>query len=275
MKDISATALVTLKCHAIDALSPDPILKDSGSIQIFDHIKNKLNISVLSDKPPKTLVTHIALRARQYDQVVRKFIEDFPDSSIINIACGFDHRFERVDNGRIRFFDLDLPDVISVKNEVFPPTDRYSCISGSVFDPEWMKKIPSGPKLVLAEGIFMYFEEQQIKDLFERLKNEFGHFRIFFEVFNSAWLSGWKGKAAQRKLQKELKFGTGAMFKSGIPDSDYIETWDPAYKLIGEWSYLDTNHSALGLMRFFRKFEYFRKVQWSVYYEIGELQIKK
>ena len=108
----------------------------------MDHIKKKFNLRDLSQKPRKTLVNHIALRARHYDEVVREFIGEYPDSVIINIGCGYDHRFERVDNGRIRFFDLDLPEVISLKKEVFSSTERLTYIPESVFNPEWPQKFP-------------------------------------------------------------------------------------------------------------------------------------
>jgi O-methyltransferase involved in polyketide biosynthesis len=33
------------------------------------------------------------------------------------MGCGLDNRFERVDNGKIRWFDVDLPGSIAVRKK--------------------------------------------------------------------------------------------------------------------------------------------------------------
>ena len=52
-------------------------------------------------------------------------LKKYPKATIINIGCGLDNRFERVDNGQIDFFDLDLPDIIEIKKQLFNETTRY------------------------------------------------------------------------------------------------------------------------------------------------------
>jgi len=34
---------------------------------------------------------------------------------IVNIGCGLDSRFLRIDNGSVIFYDLDLPELIDLK----------------------------------------------------------------------------------------------------------------------------------------------------------------
>jgi O-methyltransferase involved in polyketide biosynthesis len=189
-----------------------------------------------------------------------------PESTIVNIGCGFDHRFDRIDNGRILFFDLDLPDVLTEKHKILPASDRFQYISGSVFDTEWIGQLPRRPTLLLAEGVFMYTTEDQVQGLFEALGKGLGSFEIFFEVYNSRWLTGWRKKITERKLKKALQFGAGAFFSFGIADSSAIESWDPAFKLVDEWSWFDSDHPSLGMLKFFRHIEWLRKIQWSVHY---------
>ena len=38
----------------------------------------------------------------------------------------------------MRFYDLDLPDVIEIKRRFFEETDRYHFIPSSVLDYDWM-----------------------------------------------------------------------------------------------------------------------------------------
>ena len=61
-----------------------------------------------------------------------------PDGVVVNIGCGLDSRFSRIDNGRVRFYDLDLPEVIEIKRRFFEENDWYHLIASSVLDYDWM-----------------------------------------------------------------------------------------------------------------------------------------
>jgi len=267
MNDISATALTTLKCHAIDAQSKYSILGDESAMEVLEFIRTNYKVLGKDMKPKAHLVTHIALRARYYDETAHAFLENNPQGAIVNIGCGLDNRFGRVDNGSAKFFDLDLPDLISIKQNIFPQNDRYRQISSSVFDFEWLSGLdPQVPLLLLAEGVFMYCREVDIRELFKQLTNRISQFEFLFEVFNKRWLTGWRGQIVQQKLKKQLNFGKDAMFGFGLTESNELEAWHPDLKLLTEWSYLDSNHPAFGTMRYFRKLEFMRKMQWSMYY---------
>ena len=270
MNDISTTALTTLKCHEADAKLHQPILGDLSAGKMLEHIRKNYEVLGNESNPKKTLVTHIALRAKYYDNVTQEFIEKHPDATIINIGCGLDNRFERIDNGKINFYDLDLPDIMSVKTEIIKETNRYHQISSSVFDYAWLARLNSkDPVLLLAEGVFMYCPEDDVKSLFQHLTEKFQGFEFLLEVFNSKWLHGWRKKVVEKKLHQELNYGSNAVFQFGIKDSKELEEWSPNLKLVEDWSYLDTNHSVLGTLRYFRWFEYIRKIQWTVHYVLN------
>ena len=267
MNDVSATALTTLKCHAIDAAAKQPILDDQTALEALEFIRTNYKVVDKDQTPKSNLVTHIALRAAYYDDIVRDFLKANTQATVINIGCGLDNRFERIDNGSVMFYDLDLVDIISIKKQIFPATRRYRQISGSVFDYTWPNELePNSPTLLLAEGVFMYCREAEVRELFTQLTTRFTQFEFLFEVFNKRWLTGWRGRIVRQKLQQQLNFGKDAMFGFGLTESNELEAWHPDLKLLTEWSYLDSNHPALGTMRYFRKLEFMRKMQWSVYY---------
>jgi len=276
INDVSETAFLTLYAHAKDAQTAAPILADNSSVKTFQMLKEKLEKSgkvlhkkMLSGKIDKKSVVHIAIRAKKYDEYITDFIEKYPDASIVNIGCGLDHRFERIDNGRIEYYDLDLPDIINIKQQFFKETDRYQMISQSVLEFNWMEKIKSKEVLFVAEGVFMYLQEEDVKSLFLALQENFPGSEMVCEVFNSIWLrKRWK-KMMEVKLQKELDLGKDAMFHFGIRDSDEIESWSDGLKLLGDWSYFDSDEKKLGYMRMFRNIKFFRKTQWTVQYQIG------
>ena len=125
MNDISNTALVTLKCHVQDAEQIESILEDNSSLKTYEYLNTILDEngkSILQKKVKSNLVSHTALRAKKFDGYVTAFLQKFPTASIVNIGCGLDHRFERVDNGTCMFYDLDLPDIIELKKRIFTET---------------------------------------------------------------------------------------------------------------------------------------------------------
>ena len=276
VNDLSQTAFLTLKCHALDAQSPMPLLNDVSAISTFEILNTcfassdlPLHKNLLQDKVSSNLVAHTALRAKKYDSYIRSFLDQFPDAVVVNIGCGLDNRFERIDNGRVTFYDLDLPDIINIKRQIFPGKKRYTQISKSVFDFEWMDQIENEHVILVAEGVFMYCREQNVKALFMHLQEKLNSPEIVFEVFNSKWLTGWRKRITEFKLKKQLKFGDGALYQFGIPDSDAIESWGKGMKLLEDWSYMDSIESSSGIMKLIESNSAMRKVQWTVHYILG------
>ena len=76
----------------------------------------------------------------------REFITRHPDGIIVNIGCGMDSRFHRIDDGRLTFYDLDLPEVIEFKRQYYPESKRYKMLPYSVFDYKWMDAVKSASR---------------------------------------------------------------------------------------------------------------------------------
>jgi len=266
---ISQTAFLTLQCHALDAISKHSLLNDKDSVEIVNALKEITGLpGIHSNRIKKNLVNHIALRARQYDLFAKSFILKHPEAAIVNIGCGMDNRFKRIDNGKILFYDLDLPDIINIKEKIIAPTKRYKQFAQSVFEFEWIKEIDGEQVFLLAEGVFMYCEPTDIKNLFYKLHKRFLNPEIVFEVFNSKWLKGWRRKMMTVKMKKELKLGEETVFKFGIADSNEVESWDSDYQLIQDWSYLDEEEANIPISKLLRKIDAFRKIQWTVHYKL-------
>lgn len=275
VNDVSETAFLTLQCHALDAQSKRPFLNDSSAVHTFELLKNHFSNSdsvlhrrLFENRIKSSLIAHTALRAKKYDSYIRNFLNQYPEAAVINIGCGLDHRFERVDNGKVTFYDLDLPDIINIKKQIFPEKERYNQISRSVFDFEWIDHIKNAHVILVAEGVFMYCREEDVKALFLNLQAKMKNPEIVFEVFNSKWLRGWRKRITEFKLKKELKFGEGATYQFGISDSDAIESWAPGMKLIDDWTYMDSDELNSYLLKLMSRSNSFRKVQWTVHYHL-------
>lgn len=272
INQISRTAFLTLQCHALDAAAKNPILNDRSALKTLEYLKTIIRDSdsalyqrILQDRIKGSLVKHTALRARQYDLYIRDFIGKYPEAAVVNIGCGLDDRFSRIDNGKIRYYDLDLPDIMDIKRLFFPPRERYGQISQSVFEFDWINSIVSEHVILVAEGVFMYCKEEDVRVLFHHLQSRLKDPEIVFEVFSKKWLRGWRRRSMEIKMKKELKLDEDALFKFGISDSDEIEKWHDGYRLIGDWSYFDSMQNSL-IARVFRNNDSLRKIQWTVRY---------
>lgn len=155
--------------------------------KILSGSKNRLDKDLIKGKLKKELVIHVAIRAKKYDKYVCDFLEHAPDGVVVNIGCGLDSRFLRVNNGKVIFYDLDLPEVIEIKKQFFKENERYHFISSSVLDHKWMSIVAKheGPFLFMAEGVFMYLDREDVQSLILKLQSEFPGSELVCEVFNS------------------------------------------------------------------------------------------
>lgn len=276
INQVSETALLMVQCHAQDALSKRPILSDRSSIKVMNAIRKeagnssqKLHKVLSKGRIDKALMQYIVLRAQRYDQYVKDYIQKYPDAVIVNIGCGLDGRFNRVDNGQITFYDLDLPDIIEMKKSLFEETDRFKFIDQSVFDLSWTDIVKNDHVLFLAEGVFMYCDESDVQSLFRSLLKIYPDSEMVCELFNAKLLQ--PGIKMLGYMAQKLRYGFGqdASFKFGVHSSREICAWSSGIQLLDEWSYIDSNHPNLGAMRYLRFSKIFKKFIWTAHFRFN------
>jgi methyltransferase (TIGR00027 family) len=279
LNDVAATALITLYSHALESESENPIINDPEAVELVRLInpelaksENKLHQKMAKGKLDRNLIVHIALRAKRYDQYVKDFFEKSPHAVVINIGCGFDTRFYRIDNGEIDFYDLDFPEVIEPKRKVLTASNRYHFIPSSVLNYEWMEPLFSlrdRPMMFIAEGVFMYLQPDEVKNLVLKLQSEFPGSELVCEVVNSLWLAKPLKRIVNFKLQREMHLGKEATFNFGIRNSQEMETWNAGIEFLDDWTYLDEPEPKIGWLRMFRNWPIFRRTQWTVHYRLN------
>ena len=101
------------------------------------------------------------------DEMVSDYIKKHPHCTIINIASGMDTRFDRLDNGQIRWYNVDLENSANFRLKYIEDTDRVKTLSYSAMDEKWVDeiKIESGNVLIIIEGLTMYLQENDVSDI--------------------------------------------------------------------------------------------------------------
>lgn len=278
LPDVAETGMLTFYCHVIESQIPNPILRDEKAVEIsrqlnplFANSSSRLLRSLAKGKVKKELVVHINLRARRYDEYVKSFLLENPDGILVNIGCGMDSRFQRIDNGTLTCFDLDLPEVIEFKRQFYRESERYHLIAASVFEDAWMDqvaKIGRRPVLFMAEGVFMYLDGGKVKDLILKLQSRFPDSELVCEVVTALFTRKPWNRMVALKLNQQLGVGKGAAFTFGIRNSRELETWGPGIEYLDDWSYFDTRHPRLGWVGTLGKWKFMRNVQYTVHYRL-------
>jgi O-methyltransferase involved in polyketide biosynthesis len=167
---------------AYDDVAADGLLQDLALsfIQGFSKL----------DLPEFGLIT---LRARQFDEMAKKFIAEHPRASVVNLGAGLDTTFYRVDNGLVHWYDLDLPAVIDVRRELLPEPDRVTYIAKSIFDPSWCEEVghTADGVFMIAGGVLSWFDEPQVKQFFSMLADNFDGGEIVFNFSRRGNFGRW------------------------------------------------------------------------------------
>lgn len=96
-----------------------------------------------------------------------------------------------------------------------------------------IESLPSGSErvVVIAEGLMMYLEEDEIKLLMKRLENHFGSYTIIFDAYSCL-------TAKHAGNHPSLK-RTGATIRWGVDDPTSLSAWSDNIGLIGEYYFSD------------------------------------
>jgi O-methyltransferase involved in polyketide biosynthesis len=127
-------------------------------------------------------------------------------------------------------YDLDLPEVIELRRKLIAnESGRYHLINCSVLEDTWLDIMnfhSKRPFLFLAEGVFMYFKEAQVKSLVLSLRKHFPGAELVFDTF-SPFLS-WANNL-RVTLTK-----VGARSHWALKDSKDLERWSSDIHLLDE-----------------------------------------
>lgn len=245
---VAETLLIPLCYRAVEARQPEPLVRDECAQQILDQLG--IDPAHLKWRQPQQIFA--MLRARQFDRWAADFISRNPRAVVIEIGCGLDARFERIDNGLVTWLDLDLPEVIDLRRRFFPTTPRRSMLARSAFDLGWLDCIPDhGPHLFLSEGVFPYFEESAVRQVITTLAERFPGAEMVvdalsnFMVRSSALVPWFRGYQTRPRW--------------AFTDAGRIESWSSAIHLLETYGYFDTPEPRLAGHGWMKRIKIFRE----------------
>ena len=223
--DIQETALIPLAIKASETARPNARIKDLKAKEIID----TLGVDVSKFDP---FLSHEGVVARTilYREQLKTLLKQYPDAVCINLGCGFDDKFSQVDNGRLHWFDVDLPDQIAVRRKVYEDKDRCVMLDGDALNGDWTKSLSASDMyLIVMEGVLEYFSKEQVKTCLNMLCDCFPHGYLLAELHSPFLEKNSKHHDAVKNTNATFGWGT----KSGM---EYLEL-EPRMTLVSETSY--------------------------------------
>ena len=265
LSGVSETLLVTLYLRAMESARPDALIHDEKAVALVRQLNYDFaRVRQIPLSGANKLV--IILRNREFDRIAGAFLARNPEAVVVHIACGLDSRFDRVDNGRVEWYDLDLPDVIALRRRfIGDEGKRYHLLGCSVFEDGWLEEVSahrSRPLLFLAEGVFMYFEEAQVKSLVQRLRDHFPGAELVFDAYSPLHVWRHNIQTSASKINLRVRWGTWR--------GQEIERWGDGIRLLDEWGFLDRPEPRLAHIRWMRPVEALARTMRIYHFQLGE-----
>ena len=262
LEGVSETLLLTLYVRARESQRPNALIKDDLAVAMINQIA--LDFSRLRMQRHDEIA--IIMRMKKFDSYVREFLERNPYGCVVHVGCGLDTRFERVDNGYVEWFDLDMPDVIALRQKLIrSDSSRYHTLATSVFEDGWIEeasRLKPCSFMFIAEGVLPYFEEAQVKSLFLKLCEYFPGSELVCDAHTPfvVWVDNLH--LAHAKVKARLHWSV----KSGKS----VESWGKGIRLLDEWNYYEDDDTPLKSLRWVRLIPPLAKSSGIFRYQLGE-----
>lgn len=152
--------------------------RDDAALKLKDRIPE----GVTRGSSEYTLLASVA-RYYNTDAMERDFVRRNGRSAIVHLGAGLETAYLRLSDLDAHFYDMDLPEVIGLRRELLPPSDKETLIAGDLFDMKWADEVDKSlPVMILVLGVFQYFHEEQILDVIGRMKGAFPGAELVFDA---------------------------------------------------------------------------------------------
>lgn len=179
----SLTELYPIKLLAEWSDKYPECISDTWAIN-FIH-DNKFDFSRLPVKIGRIRNNMLAATCSAYDASVKKFILEYPNCTIIDLGCGLENMFERMDNGRIYWYSVDSHNIMSVRRSMYGEHEREKTVGRTITDLSWLDEIKCNRNkgvLFICKEIFGYLRLSQMLTIIEAIRNTFPGAELLFDA---------------------------------------------------------------------------------------------
>ena len=235
LSEVQETLMLPLWARARETEKDKPVVCDTYARNIVERID--YDFSRIEDGPAADHQGVWAIRAYNFDSIIEAFIENTRRSVVVNIGAGLDTTFQRVDEGTVRWINIDLPDVVALRQRLIPDSEREMTIAKSIFDFTWIDAIFRWTKgrsiLFMAAGVLCYFEAREVEILFRKLAETFPSSHVIFD--SVSWLTAW---GQNREIMKKSGMDSSVLIKWHLKRASGLRKWVDPIKIVEEYPML-------------------------------------
>ena len=222
---------------------------DAKAIELVD----KIDYDFSKAEKDSTMSNGVIARTIVFDELVKDFINKNPDCTVVNIACGLDTRFYRMDNGRIIWYNVDLPETIEVRDAIYHESGRVSTIGISATDPSWADKVTKrGKMLFIIEGLSMYLTSDENAQMLSIIRDKFDNATVLMECLAKKWVN-------KERTEKSIQ-NTGAKFVFGADTFDDLGKAADGFRCIKNDDIIRGMTEIIPILKPFRNLPLIKKV---------------
>jgi O-methyltransferase involved in polyketide biosynthesis len=230
---VRVTALVTLYLRWLDNCEKHPILGDPWAGRIMEGLD--FDFAPLHSWAMGAGRFNVAVRSRILDEWVAAYLAGHPAVVVLDLGCGLDSRVFRIDPAPGHaWFDVDLPEVIAVRDQLYPARAGHTSIGASVDDPVWLAGVPADrPVVAVADTLLMWLSNEQVGRLIRQVVEHFPHGEVIVNTYS---------RVVKQRLDRRPGpvFGRyGAVMGWTLEEPQEIERIDDRLRLAEERSQLD------------------------------------
>ena len=184
---IQETLVISLYGRALCTRKFPQLFADQTAAELLEQID--YDFSALEQRSGGLLQTFGALEVamRQSDLAfeVREYLRAHPRAAVVNLGCGLDSTGRACDNGQCRIYNIDLPDVMAVREALLPAGERERNLAADLNDLSWFDAIDAPTEdgaVFFAAGVFYYFRTEQVRALCAAMAERFPGGRLVFDA---------------------------------------------------------------------------------------------
>ena len=215
----------------------------------------------------KWLAYNMAMRARIFDDLTRNELSLNPDALVLHLGCGLDSRYNRIQSPAVKWIDIDMDEVITVRKSFYKETQNYSMLGMNLKDSEKLLKLPDATNvIVIMEGVSMYLKNEELLKIMHILNEKYYHVHLLLDTYTVF--------AAKASKYKNPVNEVGVSELYGVDDINELIK-NENYRLKKEYS-MTPAHLINELQGFDRAFFnlMFNNALYSKFYRLYELENK-
>ena len=166
------------------------------------------------------------------DDMVEQYLNEHPDTIVVNIGCGLDTRCYRMKGKYSLWYNLDLPETIDIRSRFLEEKGPIYQIAKSAMDNSYVDDIDYHGEnvLVIMEGLTMYLCEKDIRKIFSIIEKSFQKVTVMVETMSPFVVKHVKEKSIE---------GSNAKFTWGVENGTELQKIVPNFSILQEVSLVE------------------------------------